>query len=148
MEQLNGGLIDAALIFTDSDRSQYQGFRLPGEDTLGLLMRRDNPLEERKVIKISDLKNLPLIVPRAALDLLFSHTDTANISIVTVYNRIYKASLLVEDGVGYVIGFKGRINTTGDSLLTFRPHKGQMAERGNGYMEELCSVPAGSQSVS
>ena len=66
----------------------------------------------------------------------------------TVYNRIYEASLLVEDGVGYAIGFKGRINTTGDSLLTFRPLKGQMAQRGNGYMEEICSVPAGTQSVS
>ena len=67
----------------------------------------------------------------------------------TVYNRIYEASLLVEDGVGYAIGFKGRINTTGDSLLTFRPLKGQMAQRGgNSYMEEICSVPAGSQSVS
>lgn len=32
LEQLNNGLIDVALIFTDYDHSQYQGIRLPMED--------------------------------------------------------------------------------------------------------------------
>ena len=31
------------------------------------------------------------------------------------------ASLLVEDGVGYALGFDGLINVSGDSKLTSRP---------------------------
>ena len=34
---------------------------------------------------------------------------------------LYNASLMVEDGLGYAICFDKLINTTGDSLLCFRP---------------------------
>ena len=121
MEQLESGLIDAALIFTDYDHTLYQGIRLPKEDRLGILMRKDDPLTEQETIRISDLKGLPLIIPRAASDLLLSDPALAGMNIITVYNLIYNASLFVEDRVGYAIGFDGLINVSGDSILTFRP---------------------------
>ncbi len=121
IDQLDNGLIDIALIFTEYDHTLYQGIRLPNVDTLGLLMRRDDPLASQDVVTIADLQKLPLIIPRASLDLLLSDPDMANLHIVTVYNLIYNASLLVEDGVGYAVGFEGLINTSGDSPLVFRP---------------------------
>ena len=121
IDQLDNGLIDVALIFTEYDHTLYQGIRLPSVDTLGLLMRRDDPLASQDVVTIADLQKLPLIIPRASLDLLLSDPDMANLHIVTVYNLIYNASLLVEDGVGYAVGFEGLINTSGDSPLVFRP---------------------------
>ena len=36
-------------------------------------------------------------------------------------NLIYNASLFVEDGVGYALGFDQLINVTGESPLCFRP---------------------------
>lgn len=130
LDQLDSGLIDVALIFTDYDHSQYQGIRLPNDDKLGLLMRKDSPLAEKDVVSFSDLKGLPLIIPRAAGELLSSDPTLADLNIVTVYNLIYNASLFVEDGVGYAIGFNGLVNVTGDSSLSFRPLENQLSQAG------------------
>ena len=130
LDQLDNGLIDVALIFTEYDHSQYQGIRLPADDKLGLLMPKDSPLAEKAAVTVSDLKKLPLIVPRAARELLSSDPTLADLNIVTVYNLIYNASLFVEDGVGYAIGFGGLVNVTGDSMLTFRPLESQISQSG------------------
>ncbi len=129
-EQLDEGLIDIALIFTDYDHSQYHGIRLPKDDRLGLLMRKGDPLERKEAITSADLKKLPLIIPRAANDLLSSDPMFTDLHIVAVYNLIYNASLFVEDGVGYALGFSGLINTTGNSQLTYRPLKKQITQTG------------------
>ena len=42
-------------------------------------------------------------------------------SLDATYNLIYNASLLVEDGLGYALGFDKLINVDGDSALCFRP---------------------------
>lgn len=131
MDQLNNGLIDVALIFSDYDHSQYQGVRLPIEDKLGLMVRKDDPLSSRKKIPVSELKTLPLIIPRAAVELITSDPELADIHIVAVYNLIYNASLFVEDGVGYAIGFDGLLNTSGDSVLTFIPLASQITQPGS-----------------
>lgn len=130
MDQLSNGLIDIALIFTDYDRSLYQGIRLPERDRLGVLMRRDSELAKKEQISSADLLGLPLIVPRAAMPLLSSDPLSGKLNIVTVYNLIYNASLFVEDGVGYAIGFDGLINVSGDTPLAFRPLKKTLAQQG------------------
>ncbi len=130
MEQLSNGLIDAALIFTDYDRSLYQGVRLPERDRLGVLMRRDSPLAEKQTVSAADLAGLPMILPRAALPLLSSDPVLGRLNVVTVYNLIYNASLFVEDGVGYAVGFDGLINVTGDTPLTFRPLENMLTQQG------------------
>ena len=130
IEQLNTGLIDVALIFTDYDHSLYQGIRLPNEDKLGLLMRKDDPLACKSEITVSDLSGLPLIIPRASEALITSDPAFSDLNIVAVYNLIYNASLFVEDGVGYALGFEGLVNTTGDSLLTFIPLVSRISQPG------------------
>ena len=131
IEQLNTGLIDIALIFTDYDHSLYQGIRLPNEDKLGLLMRKDDPLACKSEITVSDLSGLPLIIPRASEALITSDPAFSDLNIVAVYNLIYNASLFVEDGVGYALGFEGLVNTTGDSLLTFIPLVSRISQPGS-----------------
>ena len=131
IEQLNTGLIDVALIFTDYDHSLYQGIRLPNEDKLGLLMRKDDPLACKSEITVSDLSGLPLIIPRASEALITSDPAFSDLNIVAVYNLIYNASLFVEDGVGYALGFEGLVNTTGDSLLTFIPLVSRISQPGS-----------------
>lgn len=86
-------------------------------------MRKGDPLEAKESITVSDLKRLPLIIPRAAMDMLSSDPDFSDLNIVTVYNLIYNASLFVEDGVGYALGFDGLINTTGNSSLILISNK-------------------------
>jgi len=117
MNELAESLIDFALIFTDVDHSLYESIPLPAEDSFAVLMKKDSPLAEKEEIRMSDLKDCPLIVSRASQP-LFSGT---RLNIVATYNLIYNASLMVEDGLGYAICFDRLINTTGDSRLCIRP---------------------------
>ena len=131
IDQLANGLIDLALIFTEYDRNLYHGIYLPAEDKLGLLIRKDDPLASKEIITIADMKELPLIIPRAAINLLSSDPSLTGLKIIAVYNLIYNASLLVEDGIGYAVGFEGLINTSGNSLLTFRHLENQISQQGS-----------------
>ena len=131
MEQLANGLIDVALIFTEYDRGTYRGVRLPESDRLGVLMRRDCALAEKERVAVSDLRELPLIVPRAAQELLSADPAFGGLRIAAVYNLIYNASLFVEDGVGIAVGFDGLIDVTGERPLTFRPLENAPEQRGS-----------------
>ena len=121
MEELNNGLIDFALIFTDVDHMLYQSIELPAEDHFGLLMPKDCPLAEKEEIRLSDLKGLPVIVSRAAEPYFAGMKELSSLHVVATYNLVYNASLLVEDGLGYAICFDRLINTAGESRLCMRP---------------------------
>ena len=127
MNELADSLIDFAVIFTDVDHSLYESIPLPAEDSFAVLMKKDSPLAEKEEIRISDLKDCPLIVSRAS-EPLFAGTK---LNIVATYNLIYNASLMVEDGLGYAICFDRLINTTGDSRLCIRPLVPRMENAGN-----------------
>lgn len=121
MDQLNNGLLDFALIFSEFDRSLYHSLVLPQEDRFGVLMRRDSELAEKEVITLDDLINKPLLISRAAEGQLWNGDDTQHMNVVGTYNLIYNASLMVEDGLGYALCFDKLINVSGDSALCFRP---------------------------
>ena len=121
MDELNNGLIDFAVIFTEVDHTLYQSIELPAEDSFGLLMPKDCPLAEKSEICLSDLRGLPVIISRAAEPYLTGVGGVSSLNVVATYNLVYNASLLVEDGLGYAICFDKLINTTGDSPLCMRP---------------------------
>ena len=130
MDELNNGLIDFAVIFTDVDHVLYQSIALPAEDSFGLLMPKDCPLASKEAIRLSDLKGQPVIVSRAAEPYFAGSAELSSLNVVATYNLIYNASLLVEDGLGYAICFENLINTTGDSPLCMRPIIPQMKVTG------------------
>lgn len=121
MDELNNGLIDFAVIFTDVDHMLYQSIELPAEDCFGVLMPKTCPLAKKEVIRLSDLKGLPVIVSRAAEPYFAGSEELSSLNVVATYNLIYNASLLVEDGLGYAICFDKLINTTGESRLCMKP---------------------------
>ncbi len=45
----------------------------------------------------------------------------SELEIVATYNLLFNASLMVEEGLGYAIGFDKIINTSESSNLCFRP---------------------------
>lgn len=131
MDQLNSGLIDFALIFTEVDHTLYQNIELPAEDGFGVLMPKDCELSRKEQIHYSDLEGLSLIISRAALPIFSNSEEFAHLHIVATYNLIYNASLLVEDGLGYAICFDKLINTTGDSHLCQRSLVPETKKPGN-----------------
>ena len=131
MDELDNGLIDFAVIFSDVDHSLYQSVQLPAEDSFGVLMPKDCALAKKDEVCFSDLKGLPVIISRASEPMFSGSKEFSSLNIVAVYNLIYNASLLVEDGFGYAICFDGLINTTGDSPLCIKPLVPQIKNAGN-----------------
>ncbi|HCA54339.1 MAG TPA: LysR family transcriptional regulator [Ruminococcaceae bacterium] len=131
MDELNNGLIDFAVIFTEVNHLLYQSIQLPTEDGFGVLMPKNSPLAQKKEIRLSDMKGLPVIVSRASEPFFTGSKELSSLHIVATYNLIYNASLLVEDGLGYAICFERLINTTGDSPLCIKPLVPRITNAGN-----------------
>lgn len=122
LEQLDKGLIDFGLLFSEVDDHKYQSMAIPLRDTWGVLMRKDAPLAEKETITPEDLRDKPLILShqRGGGVLQWLGREPSQLSIVATYNLVYNASLLVDEGLGYALCFDKLINTQGSSL-TFRP---------------------------
>ena len=123
LEDLENGLIDLALVFSDFDRSSYHSLQLPAGDSFGILMRLDDPLASREELRIEDIADLPVFTSRASLPYI-DQSIFRDLNFIGTYNLIYNASLLVEDGAGYALCFDRLIDTYGRRNLCFRPVKG------------------------
>lgn len=126
-ERLDKGLIDFALLLEPVDISKYSYLKFPVKDVWGVLMRRDCPLAEKKSISPKDLQDMPLIVSRQALDgselTQWLKNGSEQLNIVSTYNLVYNASLMVDEGLGVALCLDKIINVSGDSSLCFRPLK-------------------------
>ena len=130
MDELDNGLIDFALIFTEFDHERFRSIRLPAADRFGVLMRRDHPLALKAEIRLAELADFPIMISRASQSYWESAEESRNLKIFGTYNLIFNASLLVESGACCALGFEKLINTTGDSTLCFRPLSGQKETAG------------------
>ncbi len=125
IEQLDKGLIDFGIVFGAINQAKYNSIQMPFKDIWGVLMRQDSPLATKKMIAPEDLWDKPLIVSqqgdnRGALS-AWMQKEMSELEIVATYNLLFNASLMVEEGLGYAIGFDKIINTSGSSNLCFRP---------------------------
>lgn len=127
IERLDKGLIDFALLLEPVDISKYSYLKFPVKDVWGVLMRRDCPLAQKKSISPKDLQDMPLIVSRQALDgselTQWLKNGSEQLNIVSTYNLVYNASLMVDEGLGVALCLDKIINVSGDSSLCFRPIK-------------------------
>lgn len=125
IEKLDNGLIDFALLTGHPKISEYNHLLLPFSHQWGVLMPKDDVLAQKESITFQDIKDKPLIVSKELKRLSqlveWLNNDIEHLHIVSSYSLLYNASLMVEDGLGYGICFDKLINTTGDSLLVFRP---------------------------
>lgn len=125
VEQLDKGLIDFALLVGSDNTRKYEHIRLPDRDTWGVLMRKDHPLAQRSAVRPEDLYGEPLLLSRQIKDgspfLTWLGRTLTQLNVVSTHNLIYNASLMVEEGLGLAVTLEGLINTTGDSVLCYRP---------------------------
>lgn len=125
LEQLEKGLIDFGIIFGPVDNAKYNSIKFPYKDIWGVLMRRDSPLAQKEAVTPEDLCDKPLILSRqgdsAGAFTSWIGKEESELEIVATYNLLFNASLMVEEGLGYAVGFDKIINTSGSSSLCFRP---------------------------
>lgn len=123
-ERLDRGVLDLALIVEPPNLSKYNFIEIPGSDRWGVVMKRDDPLAERKEVTFSDLYGLSLFcseqsiradVPRWCGD------DADKLNFAGTFNLSYNGSVFVKEGLGYLLTFDGLIDTSEGSGLCFRP---------------------------
>lgn len=125
IEKLDNGLVDFALLTDHPKIAKYNHLRMPLCPRWGVLLPRDDDLAKKETITFQDIQDKPLIVtkelPHLSQLVEWFHNDIDHLNIVSSYTLLYNASLMVEDRLGYAVCFDKIINTSGDSLLTFRP---------------------------
>ncbi len=124
-EQLDKGLADFGLVYEEVDPLGYDSLPVPIVDEWGVMVRRDSPLAEKRVVAPKDLLDQPLI--------LSGQTSAKNqvaewfgkswksVNILATYNLSTNAAILASTGVGCVVCFNKLLRTSGDSELCFRP---------------------------
>ena len=133
-ERLDKGLLDFGLLIQPADISKYDYFNIPTRDTWGVIMRKDIPLAKKETIRKEDLLNVPLICSRQVISEERHRNEFAEwfgedfdkLDIVTTFNLVYNAAIVVEAGVGYAITIDKIANTTESSSLCFRPLEPQL----------------------
>lgn len=125
-EQLDRGLLDFGLVLGNVDEKKYDTIELPAKDVWGVLMRKDCVLARKGEVRAEDVRGLPLIMPQQEtrqnmLYNRFLRCEPSELNVVAIYNLIFNASLLVDEGVGYAVTLDRLINTGGESPLCFRP---------------------------
>lgn len=133
-ERLDKGLLDFGLLIQPADISKYDYFNIPARDTWGVIMRKDIPLAKKETIRKEDLLNVPLTCSRQVISEERHRNEFAEwfgedfdkLDIVTTFNLVYNAAIMVEAGVGYAITIDKIANTTESSSLCFRPLEPQL----------------------
>ena len=125
MEQLDKGLIDFGIVFGKPDLKKYDALKLPLKDIWGVLMPKDSPLADKDTISPEDLWDKPLILSQQEANggevMQWMKKKPSHLNIVSTYNLLFNASLLVEEGLGYAICFDNIIHTSKSGNLCFRP---------------------------
>ena len=128
-DRLDNGLLDFGILIQPADISKYDSLVLPAKDVWGVIMRKDSPLAAKEVVCKEDLRTVPLLCSRQAI-LSQRHgnafaswfgADFDKLNIVTTYNLIYNAAIMVEEGIGYAVTLDNLANTSATSDLCFLP---------------------------
>ena len=125
IERLDKGLLDMGFLLEPEITPRYDYKKLPLREAWGILMRKDSPLADVETISFAMLADLPLIMPsqtsnRGRMKAYFTEANV-NPHVVSTYNLIYNAGLMVEAGIGYALCIDELINTAGSHPLSFRP---------------------------
>lgn len=128
-ERLDKGLLDFGILIQPANITKYDYINIPAKDTWGVVMRKDSPLAKKEAILKEDLLDVPLICSRQAISLERSQNefidwfgeDFEKLDIVTTFNLVYNAAIMVEAGIGYAVTIDKIANTSESSNLCFRP---------------------------
>ena len=130
IEKLDKGLLDFAVLIESADLSAYDNLPLNRSDRWGVIVRKDDPLTELESVTKEDLLSRPLICSKQSMEekLIekFFQRPLSELNIKAVYNLIYNAALLTEEGVGCALTLENLVYVGSESELRFRPLEPQL----------------------
>ena len=122
--KLDQSLLDFSVTLQNVDISKYDYLTLPTPDRWGVIMRKDSPLSQKDCVTVEDLRGLPLICSREAMNeeyLKWFGSEFNKFNVILTYNLLYNASIMVREGLGYAISLDKLVDTGSESDLCFRP---------------------------
>lgn len=124
-EKLEKGLVDIALLAEPVDIDKYEYIRLNQKDLWGILVNKDDSIANKEYVSLEDIKNKPLIISQRTLvqkELSrWFQNSIDELNIVSTYNLIHNASIMVEEGLGYALCLENLITTSSETKLQFIP---------------------------
>jgi DNA-binding transcriptional LysR family regulator len=125
-EKLNRGTIDFAAVVEPFEPEGCEVTVMPGEDRMGIVIRKDHPLAEKETVTAADLCRLQLILTTRANMNIRQYGEMLGIApehlhVAATGNLIFNMALLAEHGVGAILTLEGLISDHETSVLTFVP---------------------------
>lgn len=123
-EKINKGLLDFGILIEPTNLSEYEWLRLKEVEKWGVLIRQDCPLVNKKQITYKDLIGLPLLCSKQIANGEFKSWfkgSNEELNIVSTYNLVNNAAMLVEEGIGVAIVIDGAIALHKNKNLIFIP---------------------------
>ena len=124
LEKLDKGLLDFVVLVETPDAGKYESLIFPEADVWGLVMPEDDPLAEKKAIRVDDLIGLPLFCSEQSWEKdipRWAGEKMGELHLEGSFRLSYNASIFAREHLGYVLTFDRLLDTSPGSGLAFRP---------------------------
>lgn len=124
-EQIDRGIMDIGLLMEPIEIDKYEYIRLQQTEHWGVLLNSDNPLCEKTLLTVADIKEIPLIIPRriGAQGVLRNwfgdYFDKLNI--ISTCNLVGNSIRMILKGTGSIVTIDGAVDLYENKQLCFRP---------------------------
>lgn len=150
-EKINKGLLDFGFLLRQTQTEGLHYIPLNYEDQPAILVPDDYPLARQHHCKLSDIQDLPLIIPATyqysgILGILGDAAQRKTLNIVATYTLIYNAARMAEQGLGAVITLQNLYSQSVTSplvevpIVDARPLKSYLAWKPFRFNSSACKV--------
>lgn len=123
LEKLDKGLLDFVVLVETPDAGKYEALVFPEADVWGLVMPEDDPLAEKKAIRVDDLIGLALFCSEQSWEKdipRWAGEKMGGLHLEGSFRLSYNASIFAREHLGYVLTFDRLLDTSPGSGLAFR----------------------------
>lgn len=131
-ENLDKGIYDIGIMTDPVDLAKYNFVRLPQKERWGILTPSTSLFAERKSVRIEEIANVPLIIPKR--DMLQS--EIANwfdafdqCQVFATYGLLLSAVFLVESGLGHAVCLESAGDIRTNDATRFIPFEPERSTR-------------------
>ncbi|MGX6970124.1 LysR family transcriptional regulator [Vagococcus bubulae] len=117
--KIDEGLLDFGLVIDPVQKEKYDCFKLPYNETWGVLLNKEHPLASNVALTADNLLTIPLFISNQAMvenQIKEWQGNNIPLNIIGFYNLLYNASLLCHDPTVGILCIDGIINTTNTDL--------------------------------
>lgn len=128
-DSIDRGQVDLGVLLEPVETAKYDFIRLPIHETWGFAVRKDSLLAQKDSLTISDIRELPLIIPRRPIVVeeisKWLNVEDESLHIAAFYNLPTNGLLFVRKNLGCLVCVKGTCDLRPMEDITFVPFSPQ-----------------------